>query len=396
MLPDGRTVLFTSLTAGSHPTSRIESVSLSSGKRRIIVERGTFPLYAQSGHLIFFRDSTLIASPFDVTRLETTGPAVRLVENLTAVGGAVPLAAVSGTGALIYALNAASNRLVSVTREGVERPLSAIPRSYSWARLAPDGRRIALQVGAGEVWVQDTARDTLTPLTTSDMLAAGFPVWTPDGNRILFRSATGIRWVETGASGRGEAIPGTSILDFPTAISSDGATLAFTRTGSADTSSDVYVLSLRGEPNPRPLIKTPAYEGGAQFSTDGRWVAYASNESGQFQVYVRPLPGLEQRSQVSTEGGTAPLWNRNGRELFYRSGNKMMAVDVSATPGLTLSQPRLLFDQPYFFGGNITAANYDISPDGQWFVMIKEEPGASRLTVVLNWFEELKARVPTK
>jgi eukaryotic-like serine/threonine-protein kinase len=166
------------------------------------------------------------------------------------------------------------------------------------------------------------------------------------------------------------------------------------RRQTADTSGDVYVLDLHGETKPRAVVSAPAYEGGAQFSPNGRWMAYASDESGQMQVYVRPYPGSDRKDQVSTQGGTQPLWNRNGRELFYRNGNKMMVVDVTTSPNLVLSQPRQLFEQRYSFF-TVTIPNYDISADGQRFVMVKDEFGSGRLNLVLNWTEELKRLVPT-
>ena len=125
-------------------------------------------------------------------------------------------------------------------------------------------------------------------------------------------------------------------------------------------------------------------------------MAYASDESGQMQVYVRPFPGPDKKWPVSTEGGTSPRWNQNGKELFYRNGNTMMAVDVATRPELALSSPRVLFEQRYAYGTTLTAANYDVSPDGQRFLMVKDEPGVSRLNLVLNWTEELKRLVPTK
>jgi hypothetical protein len=146
-------------------------------------------------------------------------------------------------------------------------------------------------------------------------------------------------------------------------------------------------------------VKTPAYEGDPQFSPDGHWLAYASNESGPMQVYVRPYPGLAEKVQVSTHGGTQARWSKNGHELFYRDDNKMMVVDVplpTSTSSLTLSQPHILFEQRYAFGGSATIPNYDLSPDGQGFVMIKEAPSANHLNVVVNWLAELKARVPAQ
>jgi serine/threonine-protein kinase len=144
-------------------------------------------------------------------------------------------------------------------------------------------------------------------------------------------------------------------------------------------------------------VVTQGYDGGGQFSPDGRWIAYASNESAQFEVYVRPYPGPGRAVPVSTQGGTHPKWNPNGRELFYRTGNKMMVVDVATrADDIVLSQPRVLFEQRYAFGSAQTVANYDVSPDGQRFVMVKDDSASGRLNLILNWTEELKARVPLK
>jgi Tol biopolymer transport system component len=203
-----------------------------------------------------------------------------------------------------------------------------------------------------------------------------------------------MRWIDVDGSGQSHAIAGsTSGADIPNSVSPDGRTLAFIRQTS-DTSSDVYVLDLHGEAKPRAVVSTPAYEGGAQFSPDGRWIAWASDESGQMQVYLRPYPGPDQKKQLSTQGGTQPLWNKNGKELFYRDVNKMMVVDVMTSPTLRVSEPRQLFEQRYAFL-TATIPNYDISADGQRFVMVKDESGSGRLNVVLNWTEELKRRVPT-
>jgi len=202
-----------------------------------------------------------------------------------------------------------------------------------------------------------------------------------------------MRWIDIEGSGQSQAISGSaSLADFPSSVSPDGETLAFLRQ-TTDSSGDVYVLNLHGETKPRALVNTPAYEGGAQFSPDGRWMTYVSDESGQLQVYVRPYPGPDRKVPVSTQGGTQPVWNRNGRELFYRDMNKMMVVDVTTSPDLVLSQPRQLFEQRYAFLLR-TLTNYDVSADGQRFVMVKDESGSGRLNVVQNWLEDLKRLVP--
>jgi Tol biopolymer transport system component len=394
-IAQGRILLFASITGSSRGASHIEALSLPAGQRRVIVESGTFPLYSPSGHLVFFRDGALLAAPFDVDRLAVTGPVVRVLENL-AVGTTMdaPLAALSNAGSLTYAQSdAGTTRLVLVSRQGVEQPITETPRRYQYPRLAPDGRRAAV-AAAGDLWIQDIARATLTRLTSEQTVGNAFPVWTPDGTRVLFRTLTGMYWTAADGTGHPEAIAGSLSGDLPCSVSRDGDTLAFMRQN-AQTSRDIYVLSLRGQSRPRPVVSTFAFEGGPQFSPDGHWMAYASDESGQMQVYVRPFPGPDRRWPVSTKGGTQPLWNRNGKEIFYRSGNKMMVVDVSGSGDPTFSQPRQLFDQRYVFQ-NVSLANYDVSPDGQQFVMVKDETGSGRLNVVLNWAEELKRLVPTR
>jgi serine/threonine protein kinase/Tol biopolymer transport system component len=395
VIAEGRALLFASITGSSRGASHIEALSLSTGQRRVIVESATYPLYLPSGHLLYFRDGALLGAPFDVDRLEVTGPVVRVLDNL-AVGTTMdaPLAALSNAGSLAYApSDAGTTQLVWVSRQGVEQPITETSRRYQYPRLAPDGRRAAVAT-AGDLWIQDIARATFTRLTSEQTVGNAFPVWTPDGTRVLFRTSTGMYSIAGDGSGHPQPIAGAVSGDLPCSVAPDGDTLAFLRQN-AQTSRDVYVLSLSGRSGPRPVVSTPAFEGGAQFSPNGHWMAYASDESGQMQVYVRPFPGPDRRWQVSTQGGTQPLWSRNGKEIFYRIGNKMMVVDVSAGVDLTLSQPRQLFEQRYVFQ-NVSLANYDLSPDGQRFLMVKDEAGSGRLNVVLNWTEELKRLVPTR
>ena len=249
-------------------------------------------------------------------------------------------------------------------------------------------------MAGGDLWIQDIERATFTRLTSADTVGNTYAVWTPD-RHVVFRTVTGLRLIDPDAAGHAQAIPGTSGADIPSSVSPDGQTLAFVRQ-TPETGGDLYALSLHGDPHPRPFVKTSGYDGGGQFSPDGHWMAYASNESGQFEVYVHPYPGPDRKRQVSGQGGTHPKWNPNGKELFYRNGNKMMVVDVSRRDGdLMLGQPRVLFEQRYAFGA-ATIAGYDVSSDGQRFVMVKDDSSSGRLNIVINWFEELKRLVPTK
>src|SRR5262249_14951174 len=189
--------------------------------------------------------------------------------------------------------------------------------------VSPDGRRIVVQA-SGDLWILDADRSTFTRLTSAATFGNSFPIWTPDGKRVVFRTAIGIHWIDVDqTAAAAHRIPDTTNGDFQTSVSPDGDTVPETRQNS-DASPDVYALSLSGKSPPHPIVATAAFEGGGTFSPDGGRIAYVSDESGQRQVYVRSAQS-ERRWQVSTEGGTSPVWNRNGRELFYRDGNKIMA-----------------------------------------------------------------------
>jgi serine/threonine-protein kinase len=385
-------ILFTSLAGTDRMVTNIEAISLVTGVRRVVIEAASAPWYVPSGHLLFFRDDVVLAAPFDAARLQVTGPAVAVLEDVGLDQYGAPSLSISATGSLAYTpAGNATRRLVWVSRQGVEQPITDVTRRYRNPRLSPDGQRIMVEV-TGKLWIQDITRSTFTLLTKGDTLGNSFAVWTPNGQEVLFRTLTGIRRVNAGGSEASQVIPSTGLFAMPTSVSPDGKTLVYIGQ-TMETAGDVYALSLQGEPHPRPVVQTPAYDGGGWFSPDGKWLAYVSNESGQFQVYLRPYPGPDSKEPVSTEGGTHPSWNPNGKELFYRNGNRMLAVDVATTPKLTLSRPRVLFEQRYVFGGQ-TVANYDVSPDGQRFVMVKDDSASGRINLVLNWFEELKRLVP--
>ena len=161
---------------------------------------------------------------------------------------------------------------------------------------------------------------------------------------------------------------------------------------------DIWLLPFDGDRKPSPFFRTPFNERAAQFSPDGRWIAYMSDESGRFEVYVQPYPGPGGKWQVSTDGGEEPVWGRSGRELFYRNGERMMAVDIATQPTFSAGSPKVLFEGQYARNAYFIA-NYDVAPDGERFLMLKaveqQEEALSQFNVVLNWFEELKQRVPT-
>ena len=387
-LPGSKALLF-AVSAGDQ--RRIESLVLATGERRTVIEGGALPLYATSGHLVFVRNGELLAAPFNADSLEVVGSAAQAIEKLPAQLQGIPSIDISASGTVIYAPTAAVSRLVSVSRQGAEQSLNDVARSYANPRLAPDGSRVLVQ--AGDLWIRDVTRSSFTRLTPRDAVINAFPMWLPDGRRVIYRSPSGLRIQDAEGSGGGELVTGTSDYDYPAALAPDGDTLVFMRS-TQETSFDILMLSLRNPTEIRPLLKTAAYEGGARLSPDGRWLVYVSNESGQNDVYLRAFPAVDRRWSISTQGGTQPLWNPNGKEIFYRNGDKMMAVDVTTTPQVKLSTPRVLFEQRYAYGAGITMANYDVTQDGQRFIMVKDESGAARLNVILNWLSELRRVAP--
>jgi len=222
-----------------------------------------------------------------------------------------------------------------------------------------------------------------------------FPVWTPDGKRVTFTSTRdgpqNLYWKPADGSGQAELLLNMNSLNILTSTSwsPDGESLAF-----YDSSGTRDIWALPREGDASTFVATAFTERSPMFSPDGRWLAYVSDESGRDEIYVQPYPGPGGKWPISSEGGIEPHWSADGRELFYRLGDKMMVVEVQSEPAFTSGRPQLVFEGPYVLGTSV--ANYDISPDGQRFLMIKEEGGQQdQINVVLNWFEELKRLVPT-
>ena len=379
---DGKAVVF-SVQSGAD--TRIDALVLSTGKRHTVVSRAQRPISA-AGHLVFVRDNDLFVAPIDEATLRLTGPELRVL----AIGGSwADLAPVdvSASGTLLYSPATAQSRLVSVSKDGTEQALNETLRPYAGPRFTPDGAGLIVQ--AADLWMQDLRRSTFTRIAPVDAVGAvAFPIVTPDGRHVVYRSLQGIRVIDADGSGNIQTLPATSVADYPAAVTPDGRTLVFLRS-SEKTSYDIYAMPLAGGPA-QPIVVTPAYDGGARLSPDGRWMIYVSNDSGRNEVYVRPFPGPERRRPISTEGGGQAVWSPTGREIFYRNGNRMMAVDVTERgDDIELGAPHVLFERRNAFGAGITIANYDVSPDGQHFVMVKDEAIASRIDLVLNWFAEL-------
>jgi serine/threonine-protein kinase len=399
MLPGGRAVLFT-LGTGDIDTfddASIAVLSLDTGAYRKVLEGGAYARYSPTGHLVYARAGALLAAPFNLAELEVTGAPVAVLEGVASLPiWASAAFALSHEGSLLYAPGGArqeERKVVWVDRLGRSEPLIERPRPFqgSTFRLSPDGKWLALTIqGANNsLWLYEIARGALTRLVTGGFDNTG-PIWTPDGAQVTFWSSR-----EGTASIFKQSVNAGSPLErigegIPNSWSPDGAFFAYHRSHPS-TGDDLWILSVDTDKS-RAFLATPGNESGAAFSPDGRFIAYQSDESGENEVYVLPFPGPGAKRQVSTGGGTLPLWSRSGKELFYRHGPRMMAVDVDTREGLVLGKPRLLFERPGADEG------YDVAPDGQRFVMldrVESEPPPRELILVQNWSEELKRLVPT-
>ncbi|MCZ6878270.1 MAG: protein kinase [Acidobacteria bacterium] len=400
-LPGGEALLFHIATDEGQ---KIRVLSVETGDRKEVLN-GMRPRYASSGHIVFQREESLYAVPFDVDSLEVTGSPVPLPHRVR-IQSRSNLAdfAFSDTGTLVYRLptqEEGGRKLVWVDRQGQVQPLTEIQRRFEEPRLSPDGSHVAVTVQglAGfDVWIYEFARGILTPLTFDGGNRA---IWTPDGQRLTFSIGQGnsIFWTQADGSGEAEPLltmPGAAARVISTSWSSQGV-LAYAH--GIVINQDIWVMALEGEREPQPFLVTEFNERHAMFSPDGSWVALTSNRSGQDEIYLKPYPAEGGLVQISTDGGVEPVWARSGRELFYRNQDKLMAVSIQTEPTFKAETPRLLFEDSYRESFLSATSNYDVTADGQRFVMVQpsqERQESESLNIVLNWFEELKRLVPAE
>lgn len=383
---------------------------MANGNHRTLIEGGTAAAYAESGHLVYQRGTSILATPFDLEGLRVTGTPVAVVEGVRSLADGASTFTTGRTGTLVFwpgPHQRYKERLIIVDRAGQARGLSPFVESrLSEPRLSPDGRAVALRRFAAndQVWRFDIERASFSQATFEwDNLA---PVWTPDGESLIVTSSPDFTLHRVRADGSGGAQPLAMPKGgwlFPGSVTADGL-LAYHEGGKV--SQNIWVVPLGGEGEPRALVQTPASEDYPALSPSGRLLAYRSDETGQGEIYLTSLPEGGSKIKVSTGGGTEPVWARSGRELFYRmtlegAQMRMMRVEVSEGPPLRISPPRSLFEDSFArsFGRGDNTPSYDVFPDGQHFVMIEVDPEARPIThakVVLNWFDELKRLVPSR
>jgi serine/threonine-protein kinase len=424
VLPGARGVLF-AISSGSPDSSEIAVIDLESSRVRTLLRGGSQPEYVD-GNLLYAARGTLFAVPFDPESLKIGGDPVPVLDGILTLPTGAANYSVGRDGTLAYVAHdpnvAMKSSLVWRDRGGRAEPVDAPLRAYAIARLSPDGTRVALDVRDQEndIWIWDLERETLSRLT-QDSARDQNPVWTPDGRHILFasdRDGTLSVYLES-VTGTGTAmrVSDSVNMQIPTSMTPDGTIVIGHEDG--PTSFDVVSFPLvdpaqAGSAPPstgssgassRVAIRTPFFEHNADLSPDGRFLAYQSNESGRIEVYVRPFPAVDGALwQVSSAGGTRPVWRRDGKELFYVDGsNSMIAVatDLSAETPIW-GRPEKLFEAK-IPGRDATAPvsysftvdrHYDVSADGGRFLLIEQneiaDPDASGIVVVLDWAVELR------
>ena len=405
VLPGGETVIATNMRRGGGGlgTARVVAISIASGARHVLYE-GAGVQYVPTGHLVFSRGNRLVAVPFDPAQLKPLGEAVPVVENVQVNSGGLALFAYSRNGMLAYVPGSAgtTRSLFWVDRQGREEPIAAMPEhSYTVPSLSPDGRRIALDVRdqLADIYLWDFARRQLTPVS-NDPAIDGFPIWSPDSQRIVFGSTrVGAMnlYLQDVSSTSATRLTQSTNAQIPLAFSHNGQQLYFLENTPAG-GTTLRRLSLSGTAREDTLIEWKTAVLTAAISPDESWVAFQMNESGQDEIFVQAIagPSLE-RHPISNAGGTRPAWGATGRELFYIAADeRLTSVKIQSSP-FSATAPTALLPARYWSSG--PGATYSVSPDGDRFLMIREggiRGQSGRIVVVQNWFDELKRLAPGK
>ncbi|MEE9169263.1 MAG: hypothetical protein V3U73_05820, partial [bacterium] len=389
-LPDGEAIIVTDRLGKLH------LVSVASGKKKALDIDGNNAKYVANNYLVTNRDGRLEAIGFDAETQVVTGAPVPVLDGIRIESFGAAQCAISRNGTLIYlpGVFKQKSNLVWLDRSSHVESLPYPAEIYGNFQLSPDGQRLAIEIfqgGKRNVWLYNLAQQSRFKLTLKGKNQS--PVWSPDGKSIAFNSdRTGqpaIFVKSADRKGEAELVKESESGEvyWPYSWSPDGKVLILSD------DEDIWSLHMDSTGTLQRLMASPFQEWVAAFSTDGHWVAYTSDEQGQFDVYIAPYPPTGESVQVSTEGGEVPVWSQSSNELFYRNGRKWMVASYTTSPTLSFEVPRVLFEGNYL---NISGVDYDVSPDGQRFLLLKpieESSPRTQLNVVTNWFGELESKV---
>ena len=406
VLPGGKAILFSSYRSlAGLDGATVEAVSLRDGRRRTLVPGGTYGRYLPSGYLVYITQGKLFAIPFDPDRLEAQGTPVPVLEDIafSAARGSAEID-FSRTGALVYRSSKAGSGLVTVQwldASGNTRPLLPVPGNYLSPTLSPDGNRLALS-SAGDIWVYELGSGSMTRLTFGG--GYGNPVWSADGRYIVFKAARGLWWTRADGAGRTEPLTRSIHQQMPWSFTRDGKRLAFLDINPATGMEDIWTVAVETGSSglrvgrPESFFPTPFHKRSPMLSPDGQWIAYQSDESGRYEVYVQAFPDGHGKQQISSDGGTYPAWSRHGGDLFFRSlQNQLMVASYQARGDLiVVEKPRIWFEKG--IANFPSTKSYDVASDGKHVVALMPADTADehhdRVILLLNFFDELRRRVP--
>ncbi len=419
VLPGSQAVLFTAYGSGAYDDAEIDVVSLRTGERKILHGGASFARWMPSGHLAYLRQDTLWTAPFDLSRLAVMAAPQPVVEEVNGSYSGHGDFDFSQTGTLVYV---SSNAGISfpysiwwLESTGETKALQSPPGVYENPRFSPDGKRLAVALASnpmrGDIWVKDLESGTMSRLTRLPG-RNNAPVWTPDGKGIVFASylhaAPGVYWIRADGSGEPQRLTESKTRQVPRSFSPDGKRLAYTQYG-ADVHAEIWTAPFDGDRdqprlgNPEAFLRRSYSEIEPAFSPDGRWLAYSSDESGSRELYVRPFPTSEGKIQISTGGGSRPIWSRDGHKLFFLTPDWRIMVTAYVANGDSFTaakpqvwSPKALLDS----GGNYP---YDLAPDGKRFAVVlnavateeKEQKPIDSVAVRLNFFDELRRKIPS-
>jgi serine/threonine-protein kinase len=393
-LPDGNAFVFVDMPSANADQSTIYVRSLDSGEQIELTQGGTRPRVLPTGHLVLARTGSLVAMPMSPRWPHTTGVGVDLGESkLASTPNGVAQYDISDGGTLVYipGMQTQLDRTLAwVDRSGNISEIPGLRRPINNVALSPDGKRVAISLNddARDIWIYEFDRRALMRLTSGPGVKNN-PVWTPDGKRVAFSiNNSQIFWKPIDASAPEEVlVKGEAPGNFPQSWTKDGRLLLFQR-GIGSGFNDLWVLPMDGTREPKSAVATPFDEIDAEFSPDDKWIAYQSSESGRAEVHIRPFPGPGGRLQVSVDGGTSPTWSPDGRELFFKTGDRVMVSAISTTPTLSASPPQVLFNTPF-------DGRFSVAPDGKRFLIVKGDAVQSaHLNIVMNFFTEINRRSP--
>ena len=417
VLPGGDAVLFTVMMAGlTAENSKLVAQSLRTGERTVVRNGAYYGRYAPSGHLLFFTQSALFAAPFDVGRL-TTGDAVPVVEGVTNFPSAATAQyAFSETGTLAYVAGSQATGvgIYWAGRDGKALPLREVRADYYSPRFSPDGRRLAIDIRTpqSDIWIYEWETDRMTRLTFGEGMDF-YPVWSLDGTRIAYASgmpgtANNLFWQRADGAGEAQRLTEGPLAQRPMSFHPSGKYLALEQRSEKDAGSDIAILPIDGDEKngwkpgkPQIFLATPANETEPAFSPDGRWLAYQSNESGLFEIYVRPFPGPGGKWQISTAGGVLPTWVPKTSQLLYRTvaGDAQILASTYSVEGDSFRAARPQVWSAGAISDRGPNRNFDIHPDGQRLAILKAtesgtEGPRNHVVLVLNFFDELRRLAP--